>query len=81
MFTLSSDCPADAVIALIKGSYITAMASLALLQLHLLLSIAWHALRHGGVASWAFWNGRTGWWVGMGRIRLAEERREAGEKV
>lgn len=72
---------ADALSALIKGSYITAMVALALLQLHLLLSIAWHALRHGGVASWAFWNGKTGWWVGMGRIRLVEELREANVKV
>jgi len=58
------------------------MVSLALLQLHLILSIAWHALWQGGVNGASFWNERTGWWVGVGRIRLsAEGSDELSEKV
>lgn len=67
--------------ALIKTSYVIGVLSLALLQLHLLLSIAYHGLRHGGVASRSFWQGRTGWWLGMGKIKLDDDRREVDEKV
>lgn len=68
--------------ALIRTSYMVGMASLSLLQLHLILSIAWQGVRHGGITKWSFWTGRTGWWVGMGKIRLPEDRsREHVEKV
>lgn len=67
---------------MMRWSFIVAMTSLALLQLHLILSIAWHAAWHGGVATRSFWQGKTGWWVGTGRIQLDEERVcDVSEKV
>jgi len=56
------------------------MASLALLQLLLILSILWHAFWQGGVMTSSFWNEKTGWWVGVGKIKLGEvEKRRQGD--
>jgi hypothetical protein len=63
---------------MIRIAYTIGISSLALLQLHLILSITWHAFWQGGVMSSHFWNDRTGWWVGVGKIRL-ESRRSEGE--
>jgi hypothetical protein len=61
------------------------MTCLVLLQAHLILSIGWYALWQGGVTSSPFWKERTGWWVGVGRIRLVErstvEEADGSEKV
>jgi hypothetical protein len=58
------------------------MVSIALLQLHLIASIGWQGIRHGGVYDRAFWTGRTGWWLGMGKIRLTTADQSADvEKV
>jgi hypothetical protein len=68
--------------ALIKVSYTIAMSSLALLQVHLILSIICHAFWQGGIVGPSFWTERTGWWVGVGKIRLAPDRsEEVSEKV
>jgi len=63
---------------MIRIAYTVGISSLALLQLHLILSITWHAFWQGGVMSSHFWHERTGWWVGVGKIRL-ESRRSEGE--
>jgi len=43
----------------------------------------WHAFWQGGVMDSSFWNERTGWWVGVGRIRLErhEDEESRNEKV